>query len=513
MLETLETDLNGRIARYYLPRGTVETPTILPVLDPRNNHVPPNEIKEKFGFNFIITSAYLFLKRYGKPQGDKNIHQIMDFEGNIMMDSGAYQILAYGDVEVKPMESLQIQTILKPDVGVILDVPTPPSDSYLQAKDKTIETVKRVKLALDYISNNKEIIWTLPIQGGQYTNLILEYINEIKSNNYLPYFNFHALGSVAPLMSNYEYRTLFEMIYTTRRNLPKNIPLHLFGAGHPMVFPFIVALGCDTFDSAAYVLFGKSRRYMTINSTYQFEDLEEFPCSCKVCTDWTPKELRKESEDEITRQLALHNLYITKQELNNVKNAIRRGALWELLEQRALSHPKLYEGFIWILNNIKNDFLEENTQITKTFGLKLFNTYSFRRPELTKARNKVVENYSQKNKNIVLIIISGDPNPIIKIKQDQQIMEYISDYCTEKDIFILIPYLGIIPVGLIETYPFTQSIFSGIITNELIDNVIENATQFIMKNNYQKIEILNKDQKNISNSIFNKIKNSLEDLF
>ncbi|NIM45993.1 MAG: tRNA-guanine transglycosylase, partial [Nitrososphaeria archaeon] len=56
---------------------------------------------------------------------------------------------------------------------------------------------------------------------------------------------------------------LVDMILTSKMNLPPNRPLHLFGAGHPLMFSLAVAMGCDLFDSAAYSIYAKENRYMT----------------------------------------------------------------------------------------------------------------------------------------------------------------------------------------------------------------------------------------------------------
>ena len=52
-----------------------------------------------------------------------------------------------------------------------------------------------------------------------------------------------ALGSPVEFMESYEYRLLAQMIVAAKKQMPHSIPLHLFGAGHPLTIPFAVALG------------------------------------------------------------------------------------------------------------------------------------------------------------------------------------------------------------------------------------------------------------------------------
>ena len=487
MDEIIATDLHGRLGKINLEREEVTTPTLLPVLDPKNNIISATEMSKKFGFNFIITSAYLFFKRFGLPDDTMKIHEITDFSGNIMMDSGAYQILAYGDVEIDAHLSLEIQSKLGADVGVILDVPTPPTDSLEQARLKVEETVRRIEISLDHIKTHPETKWTLPIQGGKNTQLIDNYIDDVTEKGYLDFFKFHALGSVAPIMSQYDYVSLFSMIQTSRRKLPYNVPFHLFGAGHPMIFPFIVALGCDTFDSAAYILYAKEKRYMTSSGTYHLTDLSELPCSCEICSNWTPKELLTTSKDERIRNISLHNLATSAAEIKQIRLSLREGRLWELIEQRAKAHPALFKAFNYVLKNTEKSYWELLTPLTKQVGLKIFDEFSYHRPEFTKARRRIIRNYTPHSKQILLLLTSGRKNPIELLYANENIRKTIKQELKEYDIGIFLPFIGILPIELLETFPFSQYVFSNIISEKLIEMVNKDVQQFIEEMNYETI--------------------------
>ncbi len=100
-------------------------------------------------------------------------------------------------------------------------------------------------------------------------------------------FQVLALGSPVELMEGYLFSPLVEMIVNARKSMPYSMPLHLFGAGHPLTLPLSVALGCDTFDSASYMLYAKKERYMTERGTLQLERMTYLPCSCPVCNGTT----------------------------------------------------------------------------------------------------------------------------------------------------------------------------------------------------------------------------------
>lgn len=512
MFEILYSDLHGKIGLFHLDREKVITPTLLPVLDPKSNIISATEIKEKFGFNFIITSAYLFTKRYGLPQENHKIHKLLEFSGNIMMDSGAYQILAYGEADIEPVQSLEIQAQLEPDIGVILDVPTPPTDTFQEAKQKVKQTIENIELSLDFIKSNDKIIWTLPIQGGKNIQLIDEYIRTLKEKELLNYFGFQALGSVVPIMNQYDYLTLFSMIKTARQNLPQNVPFHLFGAGHPMIFPFIVALGCDAFDSAAYVLYAKENRYMTPVSTHHVSDLLEFPCSCEVCSKWNPKEILEADDETRVRNIALHNLAVSSSEIKNIRVAIREGRLWELLEQRSKAHPQLFKAFNYFIENTPEEYWEEGTAKSKQSGLKLFDAFSFHRPELTKIRKQIYSNFNQKSDKLTIFVVSGRRNPLEILNLRQNMKEYEKQNSEISDMAFLLPFIGLVPIELSETYPVSQFVSSSVINKELIEKSIKEVSKFLELTQYSKIIVCPVDSENLPEYLISSLRDLLNQI-
>ncbi len=511
MDEITSSDLHGRIGKVLLPKGEVVTPTLLPVIDPKNNIIPPQDMKKKFGFNFVITSAYLYFKRFGMPSSSDDIHKTLDYDGNIMMDSGAYQVLVYGDVEIDPIQSLTIQTNLGTDVGVILDVPTPPTDTYTQAKQKVEETIRRVEISIPYINSHPETVWTLPIQGGKNIHLLKQYIETVKQKNYLESFNFHALGSVAPLMSRYDFTSLFSMIKTARELLPHNIPFHLFGAGHPMIFPFIVALGCDTFDSAAYILYAKENRYMTTSGTYHLSDLLELPCPCEICSKWTSKELLESDKESRIRNIALHNLYVSQAEIKNIKVSIKDGNLWELLERRSKSHPALYRAFKFIIDEFKGDFLEFATPVTKQIGLKIYDEDSFYRPEYTRARTQMYDSFKPKSSKLVILISSGWKNPTEFLYSRPDVKKFVTETSNEYDFAFLVPFIGLLPIELSETFPFSQYVFSSVISEEMLSNLWFETVTFIAKMKYDKHIICQIEKQEEAKDLFSFIQSKFKE--
>ena len=123
MFEILKTDLSARIGIIHTNHGKIETPAYVPVIHPVKQTIPSKKIKE-MGFDLVITNAYITRKNYGSEAERKGIHKIIDFDGAIMTDSGGYQVLEYGDVDVLPPDMANFEKKILTDFAIPLDKPT-----------------------------------------------------------------------------------------------------------------------------------------------------------------------------------------------------------------------------------------------------------------------------------------------------------------------------------------------------------------------------------------------------
>ncbi|RLI38733.1 tRNA guanosine(15) transglycosylase TgtA, partial [Candidatus Bathyarchaeota archaeon] len=256
--EVRQRDLMARLGVVETKKGRFETPALLPVVNPAIQLVSPAELKELFGFAVLITNAYIIMRHFGREAVEKGIHELLGFEGVVATDSGAYQLLVYGRVEVRPDEVVAYQEAIGSDIATILDVPTGWTDSREEALRTVMETARRGE-ELWSLRRREDILWIGPIQGGKFPDLVALSAKMMSS---MP-FHIHALGSPTPVMEAYRFDILVDMIMAAKLNLPPDRPLHLFGAGHPMTFALAVALGCDMSDSAAYAIYARDGRYMT----------------------------------------------------------------------------------------------------------------------------------------------------------------------------------------------------------------------------------------------------------
>ncbi|RJS88456.1 tRNA-guanine transglycosylase, partial [Candidatus Bathyarchaeota archaeon] len=164
--EVRNRDLLARIGRIKTKSGSIETPAFLPVINMAKQTVTPRELWEEFGCRILITNAYIVKKQQAEAAVKMGIHKLLDFPGVIMTDSGAYQILEYGDIEATPEEIVRFQEDIGTDIATILDVPTGWKASREHAEYTVKETVKRAR-ELEELRSKKDILWVGPIQGGR----------------------------------------------------------------------------------------------------------------------------------------------------------------------------------------------------------------------------------------------------------------------------------------------------------------------------------------------------------
>ena len=154
-----------------------------------------------------------------------------------------------------------------------LDKPTGFGLSYQKSEDFVNKTLENAKATLEIVAENEKsrnngnnkndkncvgnAIWAGPIQGSEHFDLVEHSVQALDKMG----FELMAIGSPVELMESYNFSLLCQMIATVKRLIPSK-PIHLFGAGHPLTIPLAVALGCDTFDSASYMLYARDNRYM-----------------------------------------------------------------------------------------------------------------------------------------------------------------------------------------------------------------------------------------------------------
>jgi 7-cyano-7-deazaguanine tRNA-ribosyltransferase len=423
--EVIHKDIAGRCGKLRVGDKTVKTPLLLPVINPHIQLIPPREMR-RMGVEALITNAYIFKKSaaFRERAIHEGLHAVLDFDGVIMTDSGAFQQSVYGDVDIGNLETVRFQREIGSEIIVPMDIATPPQADYETAGRDLAVTMQRIREASAVIADGH---LAAPVQGGIYPDLRLRAAEEVRSLG----ATFCPIGAVVPLMESYRYTELVQVVMAAKRGLSPGSCVHLFGAGHPSMLALAVAMGCDVFDSAAYALYAREGRYMTPHGSLKINELAELPCACSVCRSHTAAELNRAPDRE--QLLALHNLQVTLAEIARIRQAILDGTLWELVDERCRNHPRLLNGYRTLLTCAEE--LEKGDRVTK--GRFFYRgSESCRRTEVIRYRETIPRIRLGAR---VLISCGGEP---------------AGDY---DDLLQFKPPFGPYPPELAESYPIGQS--------------------------------------------------------
>ncbi|HLN51063.1 MAG TPA: tRNA guanosine(15) transglycosylase TgtA [Thermoplasmata archaeon] len=337
--EVLERDGLARLGRFQTPHGRIDTPALLPVVhpDPARQPCPASELRERFDVRALITSAYITwrtppLRAVAEREG---IHRLLRFDGAVMTDSGAFQQHAYGSVEVGPEEILEFQGRIGSDIATVLDIFTEPDAPYEEAEAALGVTIERSRAA----RIARQGLLAIPVQGGPHATLRARSAAAASEGG-----DVLAVGGVVPLLEQYRFRELADVLSAVRPSLNPGAAVHLFGTGHPMTFAFAALHGVDLFDSSAYHKFARRGKLLFPEGTVSIETVRESICRCALCARTPLERLAALPPGERETHLALHNLLVSFEEVARVRQAIREGTLWELCERRAAGHPALRAG-------------------------------------------------------------------------------------------------------------------------------------------------------------------------
>src|SRR2546425_4059832 len=440
MFEVRERDGLARIGVVETAHGRVATPTLAPVVNPNRLIIPPGELATRFGAQILITNAYILGKSPARDAIVRDgIHKFLGFPGAVMTDSGAFQSHVYGDIDVTNAEVIAFQRAIHSDFGTMLDVFSEPGHDHDRATQDVDETVRRAQEA---VSLRSDMALVGAVQGGLHADLRERCARSVSSLDVAVC----AIGGVVPLLETYRFRDLVRVIIASKKGLDPAKPVHLFGAGHPLVFPLAALLGCDLFDSASYAKYARDGRMLFPDGTRRASELRESGCPCPVCTDHAMKEI---AEDEAL--IAEHNLHTCFAAIREVRRAIAHGDLWRLAERGARAHPTVPVALRELRPH--NEFLEECEPVARRGALYYVGPETAHRPVLHRFRRRLMERYQPPSaKGLVVLPENRRPFTEAYASAVARVMETSDVHAIVKSIW------GPVPLELDHVWPMAQSV-------------------------------------------------------
>ncbi len=440
MFELQERDGLARIGVLETRHGRVTTPALLPVVNPNRPVVSSRDLASRFGAEILITNAYILGKGALRESVLRDgVHRLLDFAGAVMTDSGAFQSHVYGDIEVTNADMIGFQKAIGSDLGTMLDRFSEPEHGVDRARADVEETVRRAREAAE-LKGDMALVGA--VQGALHEDLRERCAREISAVDVAV----AAIGGVVPLMESYRFRDLVRVIVASKKGLDPSKPVHLFGAGHPLVFPLAALLGCDLFDSAAYAKYARDGRMLFPDGTRHAGDVRDSGCACPVCVAHPMAEI---SADE--RLLAEHNLHVSFAAVREVRRAIASGDLWELVERRGRAHPALLDAVRELRRH--QEFLEESEPLSRRGALYYVGPETAHRPALYRYRRRLEERYRPPAAKGLLVLPEGS-RPYA-----DRFAGVVEKALTAADVHPVVKSLwGPVPLELDHVWPLSQSL-------------------------------------------------------
>jgi 7-cyano-7-deazaguanine tRNA-ribosyltransferase len=369
---------------------------------------------------------------------------MLDFPGIIMTDSGTFQSHMYGEVSVTNEQMIEFQKSIGTDIGTVLDIFTEPYWTKEQTAQSIEVTLERTKEACDM---KGDMMINGVAQGSVYQDLREDCARRMADMD----VDVHPIGGVVPLMEQYRYLELVDVVISSKKGLNPGRPVHLFGAGHPMVLALAVLMGCDLFDSASYAKFARDDRMMFIDGTYRLQDMQSLDCSCPACRSHTIEALRKMERNDRMKIIARHNLYQIKDELALVKRYVREGRLWELAEMRCRAHPAMLDALRRLEEH--QSFMERYDPISRDGAMFYTGAETRGRPVFERYISRLMDRYIPATEKAALFYDEGN-KPYSKAMAGDFAKARRAGYTP-----VVISPFGPVPAELDEVYPIAQSVF------------------------------------------------------
>ena len=335
------TDIKGqaRAGTITLDHGTIQTPIFMPVGTVGTvKGVHQKELREQINPDVILGNTYHLYLRPGTNILEKagGLHKFMNWDRNILTDSGGYQVYSLSDnrkikeegVKFKshidgsyhfftPENVMEVQRSIGADIIMAFDECTPYPCDYNYAKrsmhmthrwlERCLTHLEKTPFMYDYSQTFFPIV-----QGSTYKDLrkqSAEYIASVGAQG-------NAIGG---LSVGEPAQEMYEMTEVVTAILPKDKPRYLMGVGTPINLLENIALGIDMFDCVMPTRNGRNGMLFTAHGTINIKNKKweaDFSAIDEMAITWVDTEYSKAYlrhlftvNEMLGRQIAtIHNL-------------------------------------------------------------------------------------------------------------------------------------------------------------------------------------------------------------
>ncbi|RZN41534.1 MAG: hypothetical protein EFT35_02230, partial [Methanophagales archaeon ANME-1-THS] len=201
----------------------------------------------------------------------------------------------------------------------------------------------------------------------------------------------------------YSPREFVRRIIGAKKAIPPDVALWVPSIASAENAALLVYMGIDLVDDMNAMIKGYQGIYQTEEGEVSVRELEDLPCTCRICTSVSLDELRAKGSKEKALVLAEHNTLVLEKELKKVKVYIRAGRLREYVELKVRAAPFL-TAVLRILDFNEADFFERRTPVARNRCMMVNTMESLKRIEVKRFANRVLERYEPPVRKILLLL-------------------------------------------------------------------------------------------------------------
>jgi queuine tRNA-ribosyltransferase len=356
--DLLGSDGAARRGRLTFPRGSVETPTFMPVGTYGSvKAMTPVNLRE-IGAQIILGNTFHLYLRPGLDviEAHGGLHGFARWDGPILTDSGGFQVFSLAHrrkiteqgvtfaspvdgskVFLGPEESMRIQRVLDSDIVMIFDECTPWPATEAVARTSMELSLRWAERSRRAHEGNDAALFGI-VQGGTHPELRTRSAAGLIALD----FDGYAVGGLAVGEPEAERNAMLEH---TCPLLPADRPRYLMGVGRPEDFVEAVLRGIDMFDCVMPSRNARNGHYFTRfgtirirNAKYERDSAPIDPqCACYACASGFSRAYLRHLDkcNEILGSVlgTIHNLYYYQELMRDLRAAIEARQLQDFVAQ------------------------------------------------------------------------------------------------------------------------------------------------------------------------------------
>ncbi len=269
---------------------------------------------------------------------------------------------------------------------------------------------------------------------------------------------------------------LVEAVVRIREATPADTALLFSGVATPRNVALLAYAGVDCVDAARAIAKGTQGKYLTTESEYFLEDLEELPCACPAC--------RGPREEFTTVDCVEHNRNALAAQLAIVRQRIRDGRLRDYLEGQARQNQWLTAAMREL--DSQWEYLEERTPILREADLDAATQDTLRRVEIQRFADRVTSRYRNRFDAPLVLVPCSARKPYSESQSHTQFHRAIK---WRAHLVSMTSPIGVVPQELETTYPAQHydTVVTGRWSADETDFVARVLERYLERNDYPRI--------------------------